>query len=361
MAVPVEGFSVLVRNVTLEQIHPGGLSGYAEACPNQTFCTDGHISRIGFMNALDLANFLDQLHEYGLSSAAEDPNRDITVVCQEDGLDSPCDWLQLGRHSSGVVAAWLAGRKPGEIVGPEGWTPAPSITQVSKVEARKRLKFLRIDGPIDIFFDTETEKEVYVGRTNLLPDEDSHDDFPGRSASDLYDWGTALANPYLPFQRSPLDPTTKTAQQELCRAVRLLTASIQLNSKNWAACWILGLTFRMRGQHESEYKALGRAYRLNPEHKDVLREFCLSCMTLGYGEEAVQVGWQATELDPRDAGLLSNLGLALLVSGEVIQAERVVQRALHMQPNDAITQNLLGYVQDVASGKKPRPTCFPPT
>ncbi len=360
MAVPVEGFSVLVRNETLEEKYPDNLSGFVEACPNQTFCTDGQISRIGFMNALDLGNFLESLEQNGLSSLADDPDRDIAVVCQEDGLDNPCDWLQLGRHSSGVLAAWLAGSEPGELVGPEGWSPARAITQVTREEARKRLKFLRIDGPIDIFFDTETEKEVYVGRTNLLPDDESHDDYPGRSASDLYDWGTALANPYLPFQRSPADAATQTGQQELCRAVRLLTASIQLNSKNWAACWVLGLTFRMQGEHEAEYKALARAYRLNPEHKDVLREFCLSCMTLGYGEEAVQVGWQATELDPYDAGLLANLGLALLVSGDVDQAERVVQRALNMQPNDAITKNLLEYVQDVHSGKKPRPTCFPP-
>ncbi len=360
MAVPVEGFSVLIRNETLESRHPGGVSGYVEACPNQTFCTDGLVCRVGFMNALDLGNFLAELESLGLSTMADDPDRDVAVVCQEDGLDDPCDWLQLGRHSSGVIAAWLTGEEPGEIIGPDGWSTAPSITQVTREEARKRLKFLRIDGPIDIFYDTETEKEVYVGRTNLLPDEDSHDDFPGRTASDLYDWGTALANPYLPFQRSPSDPSTETAQQELSRAVRLLTASIQLNSKNWAACWVLGLTFRMQGEHEAEYKALARAYKLNPEHKDVLREFCLSCMTLGLGEEAVQVGWQATEIDPRDAGLLSNLGLALLVSGDVEQAERVVQRALNMQPNDSITQNLLEYVRDVHSGKKPRPTSFPP-
>lgn len=360
MAVPVEGFSVLVRNETLDKKYPGNMSGFIETCPNQTFCTDGSISRVGFMNALDLGTFLEELERSGLSSLADDPNRDIAVVCQEDGIDYPCDWLQLGQHPSGVLAAWLAGAEPGELVGPEGWSPARSITQVTREEARKRLKFLRIDGPIDIFFDTETEKEVYVGRTNLLPDDESHDDFPGRTASDLYDWGTALANPYLPFQRSPADPTTTAGQQELCRAVRLLTASIQLNSKNWAACWVLGLAFRMQGKHEAEYKALARAYQLNSEHKDVLREFCLSCMTLGYGEEAVQVGWQATELDPYDAGLLSNLGLALLVSGDVDQAERVVQRALNMKPNDAITKNLLEYVQDIQSGKKPRPTCFPP-
>ena len=116
MAVPVEGFSVLIRNETLESRHPGGVSGYVEACPNQTFCTDGLVCRVGFMNALDLGNFLAELESLGLSTMADDPDRDVAVVCQEDGLDDPCDWLQLGRHSSGVIAAWLTGE---ETVAPQ--------------------------------------------------------------------------------------------------------------------------------------------------------------------------------------------------------------------------------------------------
>jgi Flp pilus assembly protein TadD len=48
------------------------------------------------------------------------------------------------------------------------------------------------------------------------------------------------------------------------------------------------------------------------------------CMALGRGEEAVQISRDVLEKAPTDAGLLANYALALLVAGDVSQAETAV-------------------------------------
>ena len=52
--VLVEALSVIVRNATLESLHPGGVSGFAADCPNRTFCSDGVLTRAGFISPDDV-------------------------------------------------------------------------------------------------------------------------------------------------------------------------------------------------------------------------------------------------------------------------------------------------------------------
>ncbi len=54
MAVLIEGISVVVPVDVLEEKYPGGLDAYANDCPNQTFCCDGELTRVGFMTPVDV-------------------------------------------------------------------------------------------------------------------------------------------------------------------------------------------------------------------------------------------------------------------------------------------------------------------
>ena len=57
---------MIVRNATLESLYPGGVSGYAADCPNRTFCSDGVLTRVGFMTPDDVGAFLERLETRGL-------------------------------------------------------------------------------------------------------------------------------------------------------------------------------------------------------------------------------------------------------------------------------------------------------
>ena len=82
-------------------------------------------------------------------------------------------------------------------------------------------------------------------------------------------------------------------------------------------------------------------------------------MRLGKSREAVDAARHAVALVPDNAGLKANLGLALLVHGDVEEALRTTKAALSAAPDDPITKNLLGLIEDVRDGKRPRPTRWP--
>ena len=101
------------------------------------------------------------------------------------------------------------------------------------------------------------------------------------------------------------------------------------------------------------------AEKLLRGNPDVAREYACECLALGRGEEAVAIASKAMELDPRDAGLQANLGLALLVAGNVAGAERAARAALERAPEDEITRGLLSLIGDVQARRRARPTRWP--
>lgn len=93
MAVHAAGFSVVIRNSAIEQQFPGGLRAFEDACPNQTLCSDGFLTRVGFM-ALDDANFFRlRLVAQELAKLRDDGEGEIALVQQDRGCLSSCDWL----------------------------------------------------------------------------------------------------------------------------------------------------------------------------------------------------------------------------------------------------------------------------
>jgi hypothetical protein len=49
MAILVEGFSVIVRKEALERNFPSGLDAYQRQRPNETYCYNDKLCRVGFM------------------------------------------------------------------------------------------------------------------------------------------------------------------------------------------------------------------------------------------------------------------------------------------------------------------------
>jgi hypothetical protein len=53
MSVLAEAISVVIRVDAIEHRFPGGLEGLRRTVPNQTFCCDGELARVGFMDPAD--------------------------------------------------------------------------------------------------------------------------------------------------------------------------------------------------------------------------------------------------------------------------------------------------------------------
>lgn len=169
MSVLVEAISVIIPLETLRAKYPGGPVAYARDCPNQSFCKDRHLTRVGFMTPDDTRRFVEKLLLLGFTHALGAEAIDLVVVDQSHGPTLPCRWLEAGRHSAGYAAAWKAGTVPGKLAHPPGWTPAQSaaLQFASEEEAADRLLPLKRKDGLEVMLDFKTGREVHIGRAEF--------------------------------------------------------------------------------------------------------------------------------------------------------------------------------------------------
>lgn len=164
MSVLVEAISIVVPNDTLETQYRDGVEGFARDCPNATFCTDGRISRIGFMSARDVAFYLQLLQACGLEYRPHGPAGSVVVVDQNTGPAQPCIWLEFGHDASGIGRAWHAGHRPGRLVVPFGWDAdrIDAFDHAPGTPFPRRLRFLRTEDSHDWYQDRRTGELLCV-------------------------------------------------------------------------------------------------------------------------------------------------------------------------------------------------------
>ena len=170
----------------------------------------------------------------------------------------------------------------------------------------------------------------------------------------LYRRATTLIKHHI-FPNEDEDFLTDSQEDyDLDEGVRLLNRVLELEPSNWAALFFKGKAHQTIGQREQAYRAFKDAYLLQDSHVDILRELCCECLALSHLDEAVKYARLAVTAEPNDAGLHSNLALALLLLGDT-SASAEAAYALQLAPDDLICQNVLRIVTDIESGRIPRP------
>lgn len=174
MAVLVEALSVVVRRQAIDSVFPGGWAGFVRFVPNRTLCADGELARVGFMSPEDAKRFVDLLEGRGLRFLAEAGAEDLAVVDQLRGPTCRASWLEFGsielKPGQKVAACRLAGSEEEHIACPEGWTYESSLSNrftyvPGDTADGGRLQFRRSDGGVDVYWDPDQKREVYMGRT----------------------------------------------------------------------------------------------------------------------------------------------------------------------------------------------------
>jgi Flp pilus assembly protein TadD len=151
----------------------------------------------------------------------------------------------------------------------------------------------------------------------------------------LYETGCRLAKGDILVDDYGLPPRLGwLATRRLKRAIRYLRAALELAPDNWSALWLVGKIHQRLDRPTEALEFLTRAFDLNPGHRDVAREAGIAACEAGDGVAAVRFCEAAVGADPQDAGLLSNLALALLISGDFPRAQSVMSTALARAPED---------------------------
>jgi hypothetical protein len=190
MAVLCEAISVIVKRSSIDKYLKGGWKQFLKDIPNSTMCTDGELVRVGFMTPNQVQVYIELLASGGLQfhppkkilgifGGGRDEN-DIVVVDQHQGPTLQCDWIEFGKFPVGekkikVAMCWLfEGERLGvgvhmkstgmDLAYPAGWAPnQESRVQFAAFEdLDARYEFLRNENGLDVLWDNEEQKEVFV-------------------------------------------------------------------------------------------------------------------------------------------------------------------------------------------------------
>ena len=249
MAVSAAAASVIIRNSTIAARFPGGLASFAASCPNQTFCTDGTVTRVGFMATIDAQTFVRQLVAAGLAPSLEEAHSDIALVIQGRGFAHPCDWLQLGLFD-GRPSAWLANADRGALCIPK-WELNSGIADLNS----KEFEFAGLtgNGKLEVYRHRKTGEIRYVGRPyrpvvrkwwqiwkrpELLVDAQNY--------GQVFETASALIRPYIEYQLGE-PPVSPTGQRQLRQALEMFYRILQFNPGDLKACGPWGSQISVSG------------------------------------------------------------------------------------------------------------------
>ena len=145
------------------------------------------------------------------------------------------------------------------------------------------------------------------------------------------------------------------ARRRLRQAIECFDAALKIAPQGWQSLWAMGKIHQRLGELPEALGCFARAHQLQPSQPDVAREAGIAASDMGDGPAAVRFTRAAIASKPEDAGLVSNLALALLISGEIEQAKTAAAEAHARAPDDPITRTVHRIVDEVAEGKRPRP------
>ena len=137
----------------------------------------------------------------------------------------------------------------------------------------------------------------------------------------------------------------------LRNSIQALKRALDLNPEAWGAMWFIGKAYQMLGNDEVSLHWFEKAAEENPAHPAVLREAGIQAAKVGNGKSAEKYTLAALSVRTNDAGLMSNLALALLIQGRVEEARSAVEDAISRDANDEVTQSVLKLVKEVQDGE----------
>ena len=179
MAVLVEAISVIVKTSSIHDKYRGGWEAFKKDCPNRTLAADGELARIGFTDPRHVRVLVERFRMIGLVLAGDAKESDFCVVDQLKGSTTACEWIDVGTvpvdsdDARTVTAARLKGSQSKIFMKPDGWVYDGSLSQkprfVNALDVLQRLKYLRTEGDVDVFWDPAEGREVVTPR---VPGED---------------------------------------------------------------------------------------------------------------------------------------------------------------------------------------------
>ncbi|MFZ0243242.1 MAG: tetratricopeptide repeat protein [Desulfobacterales bacterium] len=129
------------------------------------------------------------------------------------------------------------------------------------------------------------------------------------------------------------------------QAVALLEKAVAENPDNAEFRYYLGTFYEEAEDYERAVATLGQAVRLDPEETRYLFRLGVAYDKGGRKQESIETMKSVIRLDPQDASALNYLGYTYADLGQnLAEAERLIQQALEIKPDDGYITDSLGWV-----------------
>jgi tetratricopeptide (TPR) repeat protein len=145
------------------------------------------------------------------------------------------------------------------------------------------------------------------------------------------------------------------SRNRLNRAKVLFEKTIAINPFGWAAMVAIGKIEQRFGHAKEALDWFLKAREFAPSNASLAKEASLTASQLGMQAMAARIADEAIELNPTDAALRINAGLAHLFAGEVKTAAERFRDAARLEPERPINKKLEMYAIKVLAGEIPKP------
>ena len=176
MPVLIEALSVVIRVDRIQAKVPTNSPVAGQMASHPSFCADGELLRLAFMQPQHVADFVADLESLGLRHVIEDADgrraEDLAVVDQLTGPTVEAPWLEY-RHvdlvpdgSQPVATVRLKDGKETRTVFPDGWRFQGSMSQQARFvpgdQADEHVEYLRTENGLDVYRDRKTGRIHYT-------------------------------------------------------------------------------------------------------------------------------------------------------------------------------------------------------
>jgi tetratricopeptide (TPR) repeat protein len=170
-----------------------------------------------------------------------------------------------------------------------------------------------------------------------------------------YSAGLERLEPILRFQDRPTGFFGFFARRRARRGIEHMISCLEIVPDSWQCMYNIGKAYQAMDDYVAGLAWFEKAFDLNKENPDIAREASLCCLALGVGETALKFAEAASNLAPENAGLLSNLALALVLNGQVPKAANTAGLAIAKDPDNPICMHVFQYINDIQTGAIPHP------
>jgi tetratricopeptide (TPR) repeat protein len=144
------------------------------------------------------------------------------------------------------------------------------------------------------------------------------------------------------------------ARRRLRKGIALFHRALRINPNSWQSRFWVAKALQRLGDHRESMSWFSDALRLDEANGRVANEAAVEALQVGDSKLALALVRPAAQLNPDDAALQHNLGLALLLCGRVAEAHQAFTRAAAHQ-SDRTAARLVALTELVLRGERPCP------